>query len=172
MLGPDTIVMSTNHDKSQETRAQVLTGAPRTMLEGLQAQIRGELPPPPIAKLIGFRLAAVAPGSSTVILEAGPQHANPMGTLHGGILCDVADAAMGIAYASNLGEGESFTTLELKISFLKPVWNGCLTAEGKVLKQGRTTGLVECRVTDEKGSLVAHATSTCMTLRGAAAQGR
>jgi uncharacterized protein (TIGR00369 family) len=142
------------------------------MLAQLQAQIRGELPAPPIAKLIGFKLAAVSPGSATVTFEAGPQHANPMGTLHGGVLCDVADAAMGIAYASNLGEGESFTTLELKISFLKPVWNARLTAEGRVLKQGRTTGLVECRVMDEKGSLVAHATSTCMTLRGAAAQGR
>jgi uncharacterized protein (TIGR00369 family) len=95
-----------------------------------------------------------------------------MGTLHGGVLCDIADAAMGIAYAANLTEGESFTTLELKINFLKPVWNATLTAEGKVIKQGRTTGLTECRVTDEKGSLVAHATSTCLTLRGEMARGR
>ena len=95
-----------------------------------------------------------------------------MGTLHGGILCDIADAAMGIAYAANLETGETFTTLELKISFLKPVWNATLKAEGRVLKQGRTTGLVECRITDEMGSLVAHATSTCMTLRGASAKGR
>jgi uncharacterized protein (TIGR00369 family) len=56
------------------------------------------------------------------VLDAGPQHANPMGTLHGGILCDLADAAMGIAYASTLEEGESFTTLELKINFFKPIW--------------------------------------------------
>jgi len=163
--------MSSNHN-SHESGSDVALDKPRTMLEALQAQVRGELPAPPIAKLIGFKLTAVEPGSSTVTFEAGPQHANPMGTLHGGVLCDVADAAMGIAYASNLPEGETFTTLELKISFLKPVWNGRLTAEGKVLKQGRTTGLVECRVTDEKGGLVAHATSTCMTLRGAAAQGR
>jgi uncharacterized protein (TIGR00369 family) len=95
-----------------------------------------------------------------------------MGTLHGGVLCDIADAAMGIAYAANLEAGETSTTLELKISFLKPVWNATLKAEGRVLKQGRTTGLVECRITDEKGSLVAHATSTCMTLRGASAKGR
>lgn len=164
--------MSSNENNRHEGGSQVAIDKPRTMLEGLQAQISGAFPPPPIAKLIGFKLAAVTPGSSTVTFEAGPQHANPMGTLHGGVLCDVADAAMGIAYASNLAEGESFTTLELKISFLKPVWNGRLIAEGKVLKQGRTTGLVECRVTDEKGSLVAHATSTCMTLRGATAQGR
>ncbi len=150
----------------------ITSAKPATMLSQLQDRIAGRIPPPPIATLIGFELKAVAPGAATVTLEAGPQHANPMGTLHGGILCDIADAAMGIAYAANLAEGESFTTLELKISFLKPVWKATLTAEGKVLKQGRTTGLVECRITDEKGKLVAHATSTCMTLRGASAEGR
>jgi uncharacterized protein (TIGR00369 family) len=87
---------------------------------------RGELPPPPIATLIGFRIAAVEAGSAVMEMEAGPQHANPMGTLHGGILGDLADAAMGMAYASTLDEGESFTTLELKINFLKPVWTGRL----------------------------------------------
>jgi len=142
------------------------------MLDQLQAALRGELPPPPFARLIGFRLTAVAEGRATVVLEAGPQHANPMGTLHGGILCDVADAAMGIAYASTLEDDESFTTLELKINFLKPVWNSKLTAEGKVVKRGRTIGLTECDVTDEKGSLVARASSTCMTLRGQDAAGR
>src|SRR5215510_10921126 len=111
---------------------------PSRMLDQLQAALRGELPPPPVAQLIGFRLTAVAEGSATVVLEAGPQHANPMGTLHGGILCDVADAAMGIAFASTLEDDESFTTLELKINFLKPVWNSKLTAEGKVVKRGRT----------------------------------
>ncbi len=95
-----------------------------------------------------------------------------MGTLHGGILCDIADAAMGIAYASDLNEGESFTTLELKINFLKPIWNARLRATGRVVKQGRTVGMVECDVTDEKRTLVARATSTCMTLRGAQADGR
>ena len=145
---------------------------PKTMLALLRAQMEGKVPPPPVATLLGFRLTAVAPGSATIVLDAGPQHANPMGTLHGGILCDIADAAMGIAYAANLAEGETFTTLELKINFLKPVWKATLTAEGKVIKQGRTTGLVECRITDEKGSIVAHATSTCLTLRGDAAQGR
>jgi uncharacterized protein (TIGR00369 family) len=142
------------------------------MLSRFQEQLAGRISPPPIARLIGFQLTAVAPGAATVSFEAGPQHANPMGTLHGGVLCDIADAAMGIAYAANLAEGESFTTLELKISFLKPVWTATLTAEGKVLKQGRTTGLVECRITDEQGKLVAHATSTCMTLRGSSAEGR
>jgi uncharacterized protein (TIGR00369 family) len=88
-----------------------------------------------------------------------------MGTLHGGVLCDVADAAMGIAYAATLGEGESFTTIELKINFLRAVRRGKLLAEGRLVKGGRTIGLVECDVTDAEGQLVARASSTCMTLR-------
>ncbi len=143
-----------------------------TLLSRIQSHLRGETPGPAVAALIGFKLTAIAPGEATITLAAGPQHANPMGTLHGGILCDIADAAMGLAYASNLAEGETFTTLELKINFLKPMWNGTLTAVGKVLKQGRTVGLTECNVKDEKGSLVAYATSTCMTLRGGGAEGR
>ncbi len=142
------------------------------MLDRIERQLKGEVPPPPIARLIGFTLTSIAPGEAVVELEATEAHANPMGTLHGGVLCDIADAAMGLAYAANLGEGESFTTLELKINFLKPVWKAQLRAVGRVVKQGRTVGLVECDVTDENGSLVARAMSTCMTLRGEQAQGR
>lgn len=143
-----------------------------TMLDGIQKVLRGELPPAPVASLIGFRLSSVQPGEAVVELDADNRHANPMGTLHGGILCDIADAAMGLAYASSLGEGESFTTLELKINFLKPIWKAHLKATGRVVKRGRTIGLVECDVTDESNQLVARATSTCMTLIGQRAQGR
>ena len=143
-----------------------------TMLDAIRQVARGEAPPPPVATLIGFRLAAVEPGRAVVLLKADERHANPMGTVHGGVLCDVADAAMGIAYATGLEEGETFTTLELKINFLRPVWRGALTATGRVVSAGRTVGLVECDVHDEKARLVARATSTCMTLRGEQAVGR
>jgi uncharacterized protein (TIGR00369 family) len=143
-----------------------------TLLERVQAMIRGEAPGPPVARLLGFRIVEVAPGRAVFEMEAGPQHANPMGTLHGGILCDIADAAMGIAYASELEEGQTFTTLELKINFLKPVWKARLRAEGHVVKRGKTVGLVECNVVDETGSLVARASSTCLTLAGEKAAGR
>jgi uncharacterized protein (TIGR00369 family) len=143
-----------------------------TMLERVQAMLRGEVPGPPVARLVGFQIVEVAPGRAVFEMEAGPQHANPMGTLHGGILCDIADAAMGIAYASTLVQGESFTTLELKINFLKPVWKARLRAEGHVVKRGKTVGLVECDVVDETGSLVARASSTCLTLHGEKAAGR
>ena len=142
------------------------------MLDLIEQVRRGELPPPPVASLIGSVLTTVEPGRAVVELEAEPRHANPMGTVHGGILCDVADAAMGMAYASALDEGETFATLELKINFLKPVWTGKLAATGRVVKGGRTVGLVECDVVDAKDRLVARATSTCMTLRGDEARGR
>jgi uncharacterized protein (TIGR00369 family) len=131
-----------------------------------------EIAPPPIATLIGFTLASVDPGQAVIEFTAEERHANPMGTLHGGVLCDVADAAMGVAWASTLEEGETFTTLELKINFLKPVWTGKLTATGRVVKSGRTIGLTECDIVDEQRSLVARASSTVMTLRGAKAAGR
>ena len=126
----------------------------------------------PVGKLIGFRPTSVEEGKAVFELEAGPQHANPMGTLHGGVLCDVADAAMGVAYASTLADGESFTTLELKINFLRPFRTGTLIATGRVVKTGRTIGLAECDVTDSEGRLIARAMSTCMTLRGASSEGR
>ena len=138
-----------------------------------RAIVEGRIPPPPVAQLIGFRLLSVAPGRTQFELETDlERHANPMGTVHGGILCDLADAAMGFAYASALEENETFTTLELKINFLRPVWHTRLTASANVVQRGRTVGLVECDITDAEGRLVARASSTCMTLRGAQAQGR
>ena len=126
----------------------------------------------PVARLIGFEAKEITDGRATVILAAGPQHANPMGTLHGGILCDIADAAMGMAFASTLAPEESFTTVELKINFLRPIWQAQLRAEGTVVQRGRTIGYVECDVTDEENRLVAKAASTCMVLRGQKSAGR
>ena len=141
-------------------------------VERLKSIVRGDEQPPPVSRLIGFDLVEIEPGRAVFTLEAEPRHANPMGTLHGGILCDVADAAMGCAYASTLEEGESFTTLELKVNFLRPFWTGRLVARGRVVSRGRTVGLSECDVLDAEGRLVARASSTCMTLRGEAAKGR
>lgn len=147
-------------------------GSGRKMLDVIRQYVSGEIPPPPVAKLLGFSLIAADAGTATVEFEATDRHANPMGTLHGGVLCDIADAAMGIAFATLLDQNESFTTLELKINFLKPIWNARLQAVAKVVKKGRTIGLVQCDVTDENNELVARATSTCMTLSGVQAEGR
>src|ERR1041385_364984 len=116
-------------------------------------------PPAPVGELIGFRIPEAGEGRAVVTLASGPQHMNPMGTLHGGILCDIADTAMGVAFASTLGPGESFTTVELQINYLRPVREARLRAEGRVVQRGRTLGYVECEVTDEQGKLVAKSNS-------------
>jgi uncharacterized protein (TIGR00369 family) len=135
------------------------------MLEFAEQLVRDESLAPPVAQLVGFTITSIDRGRAVMELGAGKRHHNPMETVHGGIITDIADAAMGMAYASTLGEGESFTTVELKVNFLKQVREGKLRAEGRVVSGGRTLGLMECDVTDESGRLVARASSTCMTLR-------
>lgn len=95
------------------------------------------LPEPPVGRLVGFVLKSIEPGHAIFEMEVDERHHNPMGTLHGGIYCDLADAAMGFAYASTLGEGETFTTIELKINFLGAVRKATLTAEARSLRSHR-----------------------------------
>ena len=121
---------------------------------------------PPIAKLIGFEVAEIGQGRAVALLRTGPQHANPMGTLHGGVLCDLTDAAMGMAFASTLEREESFPTISLTINFFRPVWQSQLRAQAHVTSRGKNMGYIECEVTDEAGKHVAKATSTCFVLRG------
>jgi uncharacterized protein (TIGR00369 family) len=89
-----------------------------------------------------------------------------MGTLHGGVLCDLADAAMGMAFATTLAADESFTTMTLSINFFRPVWQTLLRAEARLVNRGRNVGYLECDVTDQDGRQVAKASSTCLVLRG------
>jgi uncharacterized protein (TIGR00369 family) len=138
-----------------------------TILQSAEMMLRGEISPPPIARLLGFALKAIESGRAVFEMEVDERHHNPMGTLHGGIYCDLADAAMGYAYAATLGESETFTTVELKINFFRPIRHGKLIAEAKVIKAGSTLGYVECDVKDQDGTLVAKAVSTCMKLREA-----
>jgi uncharacterized protein (TIGR00369 family) len=141
------------------------------LLDGMERILRGEMPQPPAATLLGMRLESFGPGEALVALDVAAAHANPMGTVQGGILAAIADAAMGWAYMTTLGDGESYTTLEIKVNFLRPVWAGRLEARGRMKSAGRNVALVECDVMAE-GKLAAHAVSTCMTLRGEQASGR
>src|SRR3954454_11556608 len=109
-----------------------------TILELGEKMLRGEAPQPPIGRLLGFVLKVIEPGRAVFEMEADERHHNPMGTLHGGVYCDLADAAMGYAYAAALSEGETFTTVEMKINFLRAVRQATLTAEAKVVKAGST----------------------------------
>src|SRR5262245_29132039 len=142
------------------------------LLDRAKKALAGEAPQAPILQLLGASLSAIDLGRARIELATDDRHTNPMGTLHGGVLCDIADAALGMAYAATLEDGDSSTTLELKINFLRPVWQARLIADGVVVHRGRTVGLTECSITDEQGRLIARATSTCMTLRGSQASGR
>ncbi len=131
--------------------------------------------PMPISRTIGFRLLEIpSPGTATMEMETNPEiHANPMGTIHGGVLCDIADAAIGCAHWSTLKEGESFTSIDLKINFFRPLWKSKIKAIARAMNHGKTISYYVCNITrqdDEK--LIATVTSTLMTLRGEAAEGR
>lgn len=148
--------------------------APKTTrhLQDLEQMLRGAVPPPPIAQLLGLQLTSVELGRVVIELDASARHANPMGTLHGGVICDLSDLAMGASMASTLEDEESFTTLDLTSKFFKPIWNARLRATARVVKRTRTLGLIECDVEDDKSSLVAKVFSSCMVLRGDEARGR
>jgi uncharacterized protein (TIGR00369 family) len=135
-----------------------------TMLEVGRQMARGERELFPVARLVGLVFKEIEPGRAVFQMRAEGRHHNSLGTLHGGVYCDLADAAMGWAYAATLAEGESFTTIELKINFLRAVRDATLTAEAKVIKAGSKLGYVECEVKDDRGRLVAKAASTCMKL--------
>jgi uncharacterized protein (TIGR00369 family) len=129
--------------------------------------------PPPIAKTLGFDLVAVGDGTVTMEMITRPEvHANPMGTIHGGVLCDIADFAIGTAHATTLAEGESFTSVDLKINFFKPIWTEKIRAVAKPVKTGKTLSFYHCDILKEDGSLVATVSSTVMTLRGEQSKGR
>jgi uncharacterized protein (TIGR00369 family) len=125
----------------------------------------------PLGEFLGFEYFPTPEGCE-IEFQPRPEHMNPRGTLHGGVLCELADAAMGLTWMQQVGEDRAFTTVELKINFLKPVWDSRLRAIPRILKGGRTIVLAACEVFDQKGSLVAFATSTLMMLNGDAAQGR
>lgn len=129
-------------------------------LDFLDAWVHGKVDPPPVAKLLGIRLIACASGTAHMEMAAGRQHHNPMGIVHGGVLCDLADAAMGVAVATTLEPGQTFSTTDLHISYLRSVEEAPLTAVAKVVHRGRSIAYVECEIADENSALIAKAAST------------
>lgn len=129
--------------------------------------------PPAIAKTIGFELVEIGQASATIKMRTDPSiHGNPMGTVHGGVLCDLADAAIGTAHATTLGENESFTTIDLRINFFRPLWKDEIQATTRAVQLGKTVSFYSCDITRSDGKLVATVTSSIMTLRGQDARGR
>jgi uncharacterized protein (TIGR00369 family) len=139
----------------------------------LSRLLSGEIAPPAFAITLGLEAGSFGEGTAEFTMKTDPvRHGNVMGTLHGGALATLADTAMGFAFATTLAGDESFATLEMKVSFIRPVWVSTLTARATVVHRGKTTGLVECHVRDERDRLIGHATSTCLVLSGAQAKGR
>ena len=123
-----------------------------------------EYPTWPLGSLLGIELQSMGDGESRWTMEAGPEHANPMGTIHGGVLCDLGDAALGTAYMSTLDDDELFTTVDLTIHFVRPVRSERLEATGEVIHRGGSIGVSQSDIWNEDGERVARLSGTCMTL--------
>lgn len=152
------------------------------VLEYLKRQIEGSLAPDDathlryptaISRLLGLRLVHVEEASAILELEADANiHGNQQGTVHGGMLCELADAAIGTAHSTLMDAGETFTTINLNASFLRPVWQSRLRAHARAFHRGKTVSHYLCEIEREDGKTVASVTSTVMTLRGDRAEGR
>jgi uncharacterized protein (TIGR00369 family) len=152
------------------------------VLEYLQRLVDGTLQPghtthlrypTAISRTLGMRLAAVSEGCATLELEAdAAAHGNQQGTVHGGLLGELADAAIGTAHSTRLAPGESFASIELKVMFLRPVWKSLLRAVARPIHAGQTISHYQCDIHRDDDKLVATAVSAVMTLRGEQAAGR
>jgi uncharacterized protein (TIGR00369 family) len=130
----------------------------------VQGLVDGTLPLNTIAQTLGYDVAEVESGRVVVALVPNDTHLNPSGTVHGGLAATLLDSAMGLAIWSTLEKGLGQTTLEFKISLIRPITSGIglIRAEGLVLNRGRRVGTAEGRITDERGRLLAHGTTTCL----------
>lgn len=130
----------------------------------LRGLAEGHYPQPPIAELIGFTLAKVEEGRVVFAGTPGLQHYNPIGTVHGGYAATLLDSCLGCAVHSTLAAGMGYTTLELKVSYVRAITldTGEVRAEGKVITSGRRAAFAEGSLTDNQGRILAHATTTCL----------
>ena len=146
----------------------VLARASREMVgvELLQAIVDGSLPHAPIQDLLGFELEEAEEGRVVFSAVPGEQHYNPIGVVHAGLAATMLDSAMGAAVHTTLPKGQGYTTLETKFNLTRPITveTGRIVAEGTVLHRGRTLATADGRVTDGRGKLLAHGTSTCLVL--------
>jgi uncharacterized protein (TIGR00369 family) len=158
----------------EDPQALVAAPAGRSGLQLLRAVAAGELPPPPIARLLGMEVEVVEEGRVVFALEPGEYLYNPLGSVHGGVAATLLDSAMGCAVHTTLPAGAGYTTLELKVNYVRPIVmaTGRVLAEGTVVHRGGTISTAEGRIVSAAdGRLLAHASTTCLIL-GAAAQPR
>src|SRR5689334_2536810 len=136
-------------------------------LQALRAVQSGELPPPPFAVLLGMLPAEVEEGRVVFTVQPAEFHYNPIGVVHGGLAATLLDSALGCAVHSMLPVGVGYTTLEIKVNYLRALTSemGTVRAEGHVIKVGGRVAIAEGRITDAAGNLYAHGTTTCLILR-------
>jgi len=152
------------------------------VLEYLRRQVAGTLQPEEtthlryptaISRLLNLTVVDVDERFAAVRIAADVGlHGNQQGTVHGGLLAEVADGAIGTAQSTVIGPGESFTSLDLSARFVRPAWSGPLTATARCTHPGRTVSQYQCEITRDDGAVVAVVSSAVMTLRGEAAAGR
>ncbi len=136
-------------------------------LEYLRKIVTGELPRPPIGELMNFDITELSEGRAVFTVEPAEYHYNPIGVVHGGLAATLLDSAMGCAVHSRLPAGEGYTTLEIKVNYIRPMTSetGRVRCEAKVIHVGGRTASAEGRVVDESGKLYAHGTTTCIIFR-------
>jgi len=151
----------------QDPELTAAAAGTRDGLAFLRAGANGELPVAPVAGTLGFVLREVEPGRVVMELEPAEFHYNPIGSVHGGVFATVLDSATGCAVHSMLPAGARYTSLDLSVKFIRPVYagTGLLRCEGTVIHLGRRTALAEARLTGPDGRLYAHATSSLMIFR-------
>jgi uncharacterized protein (TIGR00369 family) len=151
----------------QDPTVAVQAGKSMSGVQYLRAMQSGELPAAPVGALIGMSISEVSEGRVVFALEPAEYHYNPLGTVHGGIVATLLDSALGCAVHSMLAAGSWYTTLEIKVNYLRPLSSktGMVYCEGKVIHMGGRIATAEGRLTDASGKLYAHGTTTCILLR-------
>lgn len=141
-------------------------------LEFLQRIVSGDLAPPPFAALLNFDLVEVSEGHAAFAVNPAEYHYNPIGVVHGGLAATLLDSAMGCAVHSMLPAGAGYTTLEIKVNFIRAMTaeTGRVRCEAKIVHSGARTATAEGRIVDEAGKLYAHGTTTCLILSHEKAQ--
>ena len=151
----------------EDPRALAEAGRGLSGLEYLRRIVAGELPRPPIGALMGFGIAELEEGRAVFTAEPAEFHYNPIGVVHGGLAATLLDSAMGCAVHSTLPAGAGYTTLEIKVNYVRPLTaeTGLVRCEARVIYVGGRTATAEGRVLDASGKLYAHGTTTCLIFR-------
>jgi uncharacterized protein (TIGR00369 family) len=166
-VGDQALVSSPDRSLTVIWEDPLISAAALSSLSGLdfvRAMIAGSIPPPPIGQLIGMRLVEVSEGSATFVCDPNESQYNPIGTVHGGLVCTLLDSALGCAVHSTLPQGQGYTSLEIKVNYLRPVRSdsGELTCVGTVTKPGSRVAFAEGIVTDRAGKVIATASGTLL----------